>query len=126
MLRELANVAGGAFVSAVESDGILVTLGLPTSGAPDRGWGTATGTAQEFVLGVSGVAFELSIRIVMESRELRTLAPRDLRHGMVVARNICNGEGGVILRAGTRLSEASVSRLSTILRPGATVLVLAG
>lgn len=125
MLRELANVAGGAFVGAAEADGFSVTLGLPTDTNLKGAWGKPTGTAQEFTLGLAEGSVELSIRIVVESRELRSLCAKQLRPGMVVARNICNHEGALLLPAATHLTESSVARLAEILGVGAMVVVLA-
>ncbi len=125
MLRELANVAGGAFIGAAEADGFSVTLGLPTDGGPNCGWGKPAGMAQEFTLGLAASAVELSVRILVESRELRSLCAKQLRPGMVVARSICNHEGAILLPAATHLTESSVARLAGILGPGAMVVVLA-
>jgi DNA-binding response OmpR family regulator len=124
-LRELANVAGGALVGAAEADGISVTLGLPENAPADFEWAKLPGTAQELTLGIVGTGIELTIRILVSSRELRSLLPKQLRPGMVVARSIGNGEGAVLLPAGICLTEASVERLAAVLNAGSVVVVLA-
>jgi hypothetical protein len=125
MLRELANVAGGAFVGLAEADGFSVTLGLPTDTDPNGGWDKPAGTAHEFTLGLAEGAVELSIRILVESRELRSLCAKQLRPGMVVARNLCNHEGALVLPAATHLTESSVARLTEVVGAEAMVVVLA-
>jgi DNA-binding response OmpR family regulator len=126
VLRELANVAGGALVGAAEADGISATLGLPTNLPPDLEWDKPSGTAQERTLGIVGTGIELTLRVVVSSRELKSLFAKQLRPGMVVARNVGNGEGAVLVPAGTCLTEASVERLATALQAGSVVVVLAG
>jgi len=69
MLREMVNVAGGAFVGAAELDGIRVTLGLPTNLAPHTTWERAAGTAQELTLGLADGSAELTLRVLVVSRE---------------------------------------------------------
>jgi hypothetical protein len=125
MLRELANVAGGAFVGLAEADGFSVTLGLPTDTDPNGGWDEPAGTAHEFTWGLAEGAVELSIRILVESRELRSLCAKQLRPGMVVARNLCNHQGALVLPAATHLTESSVARLAEIVGAEAMVVVLA-
>jgi DNA-binding response OmpR family regulator len=124
VVRELANVAGGAFVSSADAEGVALTIGLPVIlDAPSAG--QLTGTVQEFVLGVVDSPVELSICLAVQSRELRNLTAKQLREGMVVARDIVGNGGGVLLTAGTRLTESSVTRLAEILLPKTTVIVLA-
>ena len=125
MFRELANVAGGAFVGAAENDGISVTLGLPTNAKPNFEWDKTPGNAQELTLGVPGTSVELSIRILMTSRELRRMRAREVRAGMVLARDVLNREGGVLLPAATHLTASSVDRLLNVVGSDSLVTVLA-
>jgi DNA-binding response OmpR family regulator len=74
MVREMANVAGGAMVTAADAEGVALAIGVPTSGDPVRDWSEASGTVQEFALGVTGTPIEFSIRISTHSRERLALA----------------------------------------------------
>ncbi|MGD0678361.1 MAG: hypothetical protein ABSC94_23370 [Polyangiaceae bacterium] len=125
MLRELANVAGGAFVSVAEADRTSATTGLPTNGDPQHPWGPVTGIAREFLLEITGTPLEISIRIRIESREVESVMPKDLRPGMVIARNVCNDDGAVLLPAGVRITESSTARLTKLLSPAHAILVVA-
>jgi DNA-binding response OmpR family regulator len=125
MLRELANVTAGALVGAAESDGVSATLGLPRNAGLVSTWERAPGTAHEITLCIPETPIELSIRLLVTSRELRSLPANELRPGMVLARDVTNGEGGMLMPAATLLTESSVSRLMKVLGGGSTVVVLA-
>jgi chemotaxis protein CheY-P-specific phosphatase CheC len=125
MVREMANVAGGAMVNAADAEGVALSIGVPTSGDPERDWSEASGTVQEFALGVTGTPIEFSIRISTSSRELLELAAVDLRPGMVVARSVATREGVELAAPGLRLTESTVETIAARLIPTAKVVVLA-
>jgi chemotaxis protein CheY-P-specific phosphatase CheC len=125
IVREMANVAGGAMVTAADAEGVALAIGVPTTGDPVRDWSEASGTVQEFALGVTGTAIEFSIRISAHSRELLELTSADLLPGMVVARTVATHDGVELATAGLRLTEATVETIAELLPPTTKVVVLA-
>jgi len=125
MVREMANVAGGALVGAADGEGVALTMGVPSDGDPERDWSEAIGTVQQFSLGISGTPLEFSIRLSTQSRELTPLCSGDLRPGMTVARKVLAGDGSELLAAGASLTDSSIERLAGALLPSAKITVLA-
>jgi hypothetical protein len=126
MVREMANVAGGALVTAADAEGVALTLGVPYDAEPERDWTETTGTVQEFVLGLAGVSLEFSVRISTRSRALRELALGDLCAGMTVARPITTADGTVLAPAGASLTASTVAVIRGAMSPNVRVTVLAG
>lgn len=125
MVREMANVAGGALVGAADGEGVALTMGVPSDGDPERDWSEAIGTVQQFSLGISGTPLEFSIRLSTQSRELSMLCSGDLRPGMIVARKILAGDGSELLAAGASLTDSCIHTLAETLLPSAKITVLA-
>jgi hypothetical protein len=115
MLRELANTAGGAFKRTAMPENAVVTTGLPTDhvliaapGATTRTWELTS-------------ADGLCIGIVAEMLALANVQVQaaELREGMVLAGDVHNRAGMLVVPGGTRLTATSAERVASIL--GATL-----
>lgn len=124
ILRELSNIAAGAVANAASAEDVGLTLALPfiVEGLeeplvdPTR--------RQEFALSVAGTSIQLGLRLQLETRELRRMAPNQLREGMIVARPVTSDQGVLFVAAGTRLTATTAARLAEILSPRAHVTVV--
>jgi CheY-like chemotaxis protein len=112
MLRELANTAGGAVSRAARSEEVALTTGLPVAerraaaaGESARCW-TATLRESGVRLGIVGEVVRRANQRVLTSQ---------LREGMVVAHDIRNHVGALVLPAGTRLTSTASERLAALL-----------
>lgn len=121
VVREIANTAGGAFKRAALSEGIALTTGLPTNGAGARDGSDATAAKVRPWVGRSELGFGLTFTAQILSRKNQRVTAHTLREGMVIARDLKNEAGVLLIPAGTRLTSSTVERLTKLL--GATFLV---
>jgi CheY-like chemotaxis protein len=114
-LRELANVAGGAIKRAAGNDAMAVTIGLPTNASVEdasnaRTWSATTSTGLR--LRIAAVA------LPCKGRALRRV---ELREGMVLAGDVRNQAGLLLVAAGTYLTSTTVDGLARTLDSNALV-----
>jgi len=111
VLREIANVAGGALKRAALAEGETLTTGMPATGRalPERG---ATATCWTIVLDDG-----IGLVVVSEAKQRanRKIPARKLVEGMVVVSDVRNPAGLLLLPSGTRLTSTTASRLSNLL-----------
>ncbi len=112
MLRELANTAGGAVKRAALLEHVTATTGLPVSetraitpGEGRRCWlATIRGTSVK--MGFVGEVFR---------RANQRVNAGELREGMVLARDLHNHHGVLVMAGGTRLTATSAGRVASLL-----------
>ena len=111
VMRELANVAGGALKRAALVEGPVLSTGIPVDGRslPGRESGARCWTAPLEGDAVIGVIGEI------RRRANRRIPARRLREGMVVVGDVRNGAGVLLLPSGTRLTSTTAERLSSLL-----------
>jgi hypothetical protein len=120
MLRELANVSGGALKRLLLADRATFTLGLPVpnpSGAPHR-------TDHGFTLTSS----HGPIRCRLAARHVVAIETpiAALHEGQVLARDVRASDGSLLFGAGLRLTSAAIDRLQRALGRSARVEVVSG
>jgi DNA-binding response OmpR family regulator len=117
MLNELANLFMGALKTSFSSENFAFTGGLPETVSPDYVVRpTATYKHQEtFVLGIDDS--RLLIYLGMRSKANTMLTAAGLREGMVVAKDVFNARGVMLVTSGTRLSLNMVEKLKQLLTP---------
>jgi CheY-like chemotaxis protein len=125
IVREFANTAAGAFKRAALAEGVTLTTGIPVNVEPIDFGRQSSGLLKEFIASVEGSPMRVGVRIAVRTRALERVTPDKLREGMVVGRDIVNADGVLLIPSGTRLTEATVMRLATILRPRALVEIAA-
>jgi hypothetical protein len=110
IMRELANVAGGAFKRAALRERSTFATGIPidsdlTPCGPDaRYWEIETEDG-----GMLGLVADV------RRRPNRRVQARRLIEGMVVVEDVWNGSGVLLLLSGTRLTSTTAERLSRLL-----------
>lgn len=110
-LRELANTASGAFKRAAACENIVLTTGLPISGGKDSFPGSSS--CWSLSLGAELGCLALAVQIV--ERENQRVPASQLTEGMVLAHDLRNDGGILLVPAGSRLSGTSAARLAKML-----------
>lgn len=125
VVREIANTAGGAFKRAALSEGIVLTTGLPTvrnGGVADRA--EASGKSRRWAASTEqGLSLLFGAEVV--SRVNQRLPVPQLQEGMVLARDLNNEAGVLLVPGGTRLTASAVERLKALLGPTQAIEVAA-
>ncbi len=111
MLRELANVAAGAFKRFALLDHPVVTIGLPRD---EVGLQPPTAHTNAWQL---DWATDATLVVVAEARTRANAQLRavELREGMVVVGDVRNGKGVLVVPGGTRLTTTTAERVATML-----------
>ncbi|HEY4177282.1 MAG TPA: hypothetical protein VGM90_10635 [Kofleriaceae bacterium] len=117
-MREMANTAGGAIKRAALEHGVEFTIGLPsntnvvnTTNPERRSWT------------LSGSAIALTCVAHATSSAPRVIVIKDLREGMILARDVLNSIGTLIAPAGTSVTRTTVEQLARILGTATTLEV---
>jgi CheY-like chemotaxis protein len=112
VLRELANVAGGALKRAALAESVILTTGLPLSNHAVRltGHGVRcwTVTLED---GVERIAVVGELHHV----ETRRVPASGLREGMVLTCDLRSANGQLLVTAGSRLTNTTATRLAKLL-----------
>lgn len=123
LLRELANVVGGAFKRVAEQDHIFMTTGLPEDVDP-REFSTQKSVEQKhFELFTADQTLRIFVEIELRSKGLQKLLVGELREGMVLSRDLLNPNGMLLVRSGTRLTSSNVERLCRLVPDNTSVEV---
>lgn len=121
VLREMANLAGGAFKRAALQENVSVTTGLPkTLGAAHRQ--SALALSWCIPLPKGGI-----VGIVVDVKVLATrrILARELREGMVLANDITNESGALFTPSGTCLTSTAIGRIVQLIGERASVEIAA-
>jgi DNA-binding response OmpR family regulator len=110
-LRELANTASGAFKRAAACENIVFTTGLPVSGGNER----FPGNSSCWSLSLSGDAGCLALAVEVKERENQRVPASQLTEGMVLAHDLRNDGGILLVPAGARLTGTSAAKLARLL-----------
>jgi DNA-binding response OmpR family regulator len=114
-MREIANTAAGGIKRAGLDNGVEFTIGLP-SNTNILACEATTAHRSWTLRSASGVSFTC-VAIAL-SNAPKLIATRDLREGMVLARDVRNAMGVLIAPAGTNITRTTVEQLGRLL--GAT------
>ena len=120
-LREIANTAGGALKRVAMAANIELTIGLPINksiAANDQ----AAGEHRAWML-ESTNGMQLACTATAMASVPKVIGARDLKEGMVLARDVRNPNGVLIAPAGTNLTTTTVEQLARLLGAHATVEV---
>ncbi len=111
VMRELANLAGGALKRAARAEGPILSTGIPVDGRslPRRESG-----ARCWTLPVDAQT-QLAVIGEIRHRANRRIPARGLVEGMVVVADVHNPMGILLLPSGTRLTTTTAERLSDLL-----------
>ena len=111
VMREMANVAGGALKRAALIEGPVLTTGIPVDGRslPARDSGARCWTVP--------IADGVSIAVIGEIRRRanRRIPAQRLSEGMIVVNDVHSDAGLLLLPAGTRLTSTTADNLRDLL-----------
>jgi CheY-like chemotaxis protein len=112
-LRELANTAGGAIKRAALAESVVLTTGLPSSDA------TVAVPADHacWTLNLDGGLGAIALIVELRARQNQRVAASKLTEGMIVAHDIRNEAGMLLVPAGSRLTSTSAIKLAQMLGP---------
>jgi len=116
ILREMANTAGGAVKRAGLAENVIMTTGLPVNQPPSRpqaGGGGGVDLRRWLATSKDGVRIGITREIRRRINE-RVPAAR-LVEGMVVAHDLKNDSGALLVPAGTRLTSTTAERVARLL-----------
>ncbi|HEX4455312.1 MAG TPA: hypothetical protein VH143_30845 [Kofleriaceae bacterium] len=115
VLREMANVAGGAVKRAMLPEGVVLSIGIPVAGdaRTAQTLGT-TATARTWRIFLDD---GVSIALVAETRARpnQHVPARKLIEGMVLVSDVRNAAGVLLLPSGTRLTSTTAEKLGRLL-----------
>jgi hypothetical protein len=125
MFGEVANVVMGAMKNHFSAEQLAFTGGLPLALPPKELTASATPFAHRHLFAFDIGGARLTMHLGMESKPSAAVTVIELREGMVIARDILNDRGTLLLKGGTRLSSTMVNKLVDLLPPLTSVPVMA-
>lgn len=123
LLREATNVAAGAIKAAALEEGLTFTTGLPNSVAPNVSRDAPTVKRFSMELTCQSTRVRIAVLLCSHSAASQARCVESLRDGMVIAREVSDGDGAVLAHAGTRLTSSNVSLITERLGAGDLVEV---
>lgn len=112
MLRELANTAGGAVKRAALLEHVTTTTGLPVN--ETRAFPAGEGR-RCWLATIRGTNVRMGFVGEVLRRANNRVTAAELREGMVLAHDIHNHHGVLVMAAGTRLTATSAGRVASLL-----------
>jgi CheY-like chemotaxis protein len=125
MLREIANVAAGCFKRTSAAEGRVLTTGLPLNGAPSTFTTDSARSRKEWTAECGDIGATIRFEVQYICSESKHLPLKSLKEGMVLAHDLLNGSGALLMRGGTRLTESKINQLPRALGDAALVAVMA-
>lgn len=125
MLNELANLFMGALKTSFSAESFTFTGGLPETISADYVLRPPATYKRQETFSMAIADSRLLVYIGMRSKANLFLASSGLREGMVVAKDVFNARGLMLVNGGTRLSLNMVEKLRSLLTPKHLVEVTA-
>ncbi|NOU31914.1 MAG: hypothetical protein HOO96_28755 [Polyangiaceae bacterium] len=125
MLNELANLFMGAVKTSFSAESFAFTGGLPDTISADYVLRPSATYKRQETFSMAIADSRLLVYIGMRSKANLFLASSGLREGMVVAKDVFNARGLMLVNGGTRLSLNMVEKLRSLLTPKHLVEVTA-
>lgn len=127
MFGELANLSMGVLKTSFSKSGLQFTGGLPESISPEKYEEFARGCQvnEAFTLASENGA-RLRVQVGVASKRNEMVAISALQEGMILANDVRNERGMLLVKSGTRLSSTAVGQLRSLLNMKQTVEVAAG
>jgi CheY-like chemotaxis protein len=124
MMREMANIAAGCFKRTSAAEGRMLTTGLPLNGSPMSFLNESAKARKEWTAtcGTTGAVLRFEVQYL--TAESKALPVKSLKEGMVLAHDLLNKSGALLMRSGTRLTESKIAQLPRALGDGALVAVM--
>jgi DNA-binding response OmpR family regulator len=126
MLGEIGNIFMGAMKTALGNDALAFTGGLPEAIATDLVLRPALTYKLQEAFSITLVDAKLVVHLGLRSKANLDLPAAGLKEGMVLAKDVFNAKGLMMINAGTRLSTHMIDKLKTVLSAKQCVQVMAG
>lgn len=115
LLGEMANTAMGAVRSGLLKDDLSFTAGLPV--ALDKA--SAARALESHAMRAARVAatddgLVMGLAVMSKERANIRVKAKDIRENMVLAKNLCNAQGAMLVAAGTRVTATLAERLAKL------------
>lgn len=124
LLSELSNILMGALKTSFSSEEIKFAAGLPEPVPAARVLQPATNYGLQATFQLQLADARIVVYVGVRSSAVTSVTVTSLREGMVVAGDIFNPKGLMLVRSGTRLSLNMVEKLRGILTPKQQIEVL--
>jgi len=95
---------------------VILSIGLPVDLPVGGGPPGAPGAKKEFRLSTNDDSMSIAVSVTVSKKGLRKVAVNQLKEGMVLAHEVKNEAGAVLLQAG-RLTETNIARAMRHLSP---------
>jgi hypothetical protein len=125
MFGEVANVIMGGMKTHFSAENLPFTGGLPVPLPPRELTLSTTPFAHRHLFAIDIGGARLTLHLGMQSKASSSVPVGDLREGMIIARDIVNDRGLLLLKGGTRLSATMINKLTDLLPPRLSVAVMA-
>jgi DNA-binding response OmpR family regulator len=125
MLGEIANIFMGSMKTALSQDSLAFTGGLPEAIATDLVLRPAMTYKLQEAFSLTLVDAKLVVHLGLRSKANLSLAAAGLKEGMVLAKDVFNSKGLMMITAGTRLSAHTIEKLKAVLTAKQTIHVMA-
>jgi CheY-like chemotaxis protein len=127
IVLEMVNVIGGAFKRKAVDEGFVFTTGLPHPVSQSRLPGILDDCegARHWCVSSEDGGVVVEVWAGARRRENRVVCVADLVEGMVLAADVRNPAGVLLLPAGARLTETTAERARSLLNPAFVVEVAA-
>jgi two-component system phosphate regulon response regulator PhoB len=127
IVLEMSNVLGGAFKRKAVDEGVVFATGLPREVpiADVRGSLDECEDARHWCVSTEGDEVVVEVWSGARRRENRMVRVADLVEGMVLASDVLNPAGVLLLPAGARLTETTAERARALLNPAFVIEVAA-
>jgi len=109
MMRELANVAAGAFKRIAGTEGRVLTTGLPSESTVETVRQLSAIAHKAWVGTVEGSSLAIRFDLRLRAREPKRVRAAGLREGMVLAVDLRNPLGALLMPSGTRICETHLA-----------------
>lgn len=121
MLGEIVNVAAGAFKRVAAAESRDFTTGIPKEAQAHEIRHAGATARRQWIVAAEGTSIALRFEVELRVREKKRLPVAALREGMIIATDLANDAGALLIRQGTRITE---SHLSGIVRAVGDLLLV--
>lgn len=117
MMGEVTNICMGTMKTAFSTDALAFSAGLPQAIAVEEVLRPSIQWKQHDAFAIAVEGSRLVVHVGLRSKANSVVPVGSLNEGMVLAKDVFNPRGMLLLTAGTRLSQTMVDKLQSMLSP---------
>jgi len=125
MLSELANIMMGNLKASLSAESFAFTVGLPAPLDKAELIKAPVNYTHQTVFAMQMAEASVLVHLSVRSKANLFVPPGRLHEGMVLAKDVFNARGLLVVQSGTRLSLNMIEKIATIVSPKALVEVVA-